>query len=69
MSLRETKSTGHWKTIPKKCKGCSKAIYTKEGHQVLYQCSIFGSFKKDCELEVVERKIPLPKPDEIIGEK
>ena len=68
MSLKYTKSTEHWKTIPKKCKNCSKSIYTLEDGQVLYQCSMFGVFKKDCDLKIIEKKESLLKPDEIIGE-
>lgn len=58
MSLKQTLSTEHWKTIPKKCKNCSKAIYTIENHEVFYQCSIFGSFKKDCKLKSPNRELP-----------
>lgn len=63
MSLKNTHSTQHWNTIPKKCKNCSKAIYTREGNEIYYQCSIFGQFKRDCSLNTTERK--LLKPDEI----
>lgn len=64
MSLKNTLSTQHWNSIAKKCKNCSKAIYTVEDNEVYYQCSIFGKFKKDCELNVVEKV--LLKPQEII---
>ena len=64
MSLKQTHSTQHWGTISKKCKQCSKAIYTIENDEVYYQCSIFGKFKKDCELEVANK--PLPRPEEIL---
>lgn len=63
MSLKQTLSTQYWNTIPKKCKSCSKAIYTVEDGEVYYQCSIFGKFKKDCTLELSNRN--LPKPDDI----
>jgi hypothetical protein len=64
MSLKETLSTQHWNTIPKKCKNCSKAIFTLEDGEVYYQCSMFGKFKKDCSLEPENRN--LPKPEEIL---
>ena len=66
MSLTKTNSTGHWNTIPKKCKECRKAIYTVENGEVYYQCSVFGKFKKDCTIKTDTRK--LPKPSEIIKE-
>jgi hypothetical protein len=66
MSLTNTQSTKSWNNIPKKCKGCHKAIYTIEYDDVYYQCSIFGSFKKDCALQIVSRN--LPKPKEVLGE-
>lgn len=65
MSLKETLSTQYWNTIPKKCKGCSKAIYTTEDGEVYYQCSIFGKFKKECELAVPMKN--LPKPEDILN--
>ncbi len=64
MSLKHTLSTQHWNPIPKKCKSCSKAIYTVEDGEVYYQCSIFGKFKKDCELEVPQQD--LLKPEDIL---
>lgn len=64
MSLKNTHSTQHWNTIPKKCKNCSKAIYTVENGEAYYQCSVFGKFKKDCELNLPQRD--LPKPDKIL---
>ena len=65
MSLKETKSTQHWPTIPKKCKSCSKAVYTIENNkEIYYQCSLYGIFKKDCKLEFADRK--LPKPSELM---
>jgi len=63
MSLKEASNTQYWNTIPKKCKNCIKAIYTKEENKTYYQCSMYGKFKKDCNLKVQERK--LPKPEEI----
>lgn len=65
MSLKETDSTQHWNTIPKKCKNCNKAIYTIEDGEVFYQCSIFGKFKKECQLETEEKQ--LLKPNEILN--
>ena len=65
MSLKETHSTQHWNTIPKKCKNCRRAIYTVEDGEVYYQCSIFGKFKKECDVVADERE--LPKPQEILG--
>jgi len=64
MSLKNTKHTGSWKHIPKKCKNCKKAIYTVEEGEVLYQCSLYGSFNKDCEHKIEIRK--LPKPSEVL---
>jgi hypothetical protein len=64
MSLKETLSTQHWNTIPKKCKNCSKAIYTDENGEIHYQCSMYGKFKKECSLELPNRD--LPKPDDIL---
>jgi hypothetical protein len=66
MSLRKTLNTSYWNSIPKKCKNCIKAIYTLENGEILYQCSIFGTFKRDCELKVNDRK--LPKPEEILND-
>lgn len=63
MSLKETKSTQHWPSIPRKCKTCFKAIYVKEDLEIYYQCSLWGSFKKDCTIETEKRN--LPKPEEI----
>jgi hypothetical protein len=63
MSLKETKSTKHWASIPRKCKLCMRAIYTKEDSEIYYQCSIYGSFKKDCTVETEQRN--LPKPEDI----
>lgn len=65
MSLKNTLSTQHWNTIPKKCKNCSRAIYTIEGDEIHYQCSIYGSFKRDCILNADKRK--LPKSEEILS--
>lgn len=62
MSLKYTDSTKYWNTIPKKCKNCSKAIYTVEG-EIYYQCSLYGKFKKDCDVEAKKRV--LLKPQEI----
>jgi hypothetical protein len=45
MSLKATKHTNHWNTIPTKCKNCKKAVYTIEDDKVYYQCSMFGLFK------------------------
>ena len=64
MSLKETLSTQYWNTIPKKCKNCSKSIYTIENGEVYYQCSMFGKFKKDCELKPETRN--LLKPEDIL---
>lgn len=64
MSLKETKSTKSHKTIPRKCKSCSCAIYTKEDSEIYYQCNMFGKFKKDCTL-ITANKV-LPKPEEIL---
>ena len=64
MSLKHTLSTQHWNTISKKCKNCSKAIYTLEENEVYYQCSVYGRFKKECDLETENRS--LPKPEEIL---
>jgi len=64
MSLKKTKHTQHWKTIPKKCKACKKAIYTVEDGEILYQCSFYGAFKKDCDWKIEFRD--LPKPSEIL---
>lgn len=64
MSLKQTLSTQHWNTISKKCKNCSKAIYTLEDGEVYYQCSVYGKFKKECSLELANRN--LPKPEEIL---
>lgn len=64
MSLKETLSTQHWNTIPKKCKNCIKAIYTIENNEVYYQCSVYGSFKRDCSADMANRN--LPKPEEIL---
>jgi hypothetical protein len=64
MSLKETNHTLHWKTIPKKCKNCSRSIYTIEDNEVIYQCNLFGKFIKDCEIKAGERL--LPKPEEIL---
>lgn len=64
MSLQHTKSTQHWASIPKKCKNCNRAIFTKEADEIYYQCSVFATFKKDCTLELEERK--LLKPEEIL---
>ncbi len=61
MSLKEADSTQYWKTIPKKCKNCSKAIYTIEDGVVLYQCSLFGQFQKNCKIETTNRKLPSSK--------
>ena len=58
MSLKKTLSTQYWNNIPKKCKNCFKAIYTIENNEIYYQCSIYGSFKKECELKTIERKLP-----------
>lgn len=64
MSLKKTDSTDYWNSIPKKCKNCSKAIYTIEGDEVYYQCSIYGKFKKDCDKDLPQR--PLLKPEELL---
>lgn len=64
MSLKNTLSTQYWNAIPKKCKNCAKAIYTLEDDEVFYQCSIFGKFKKECELVVPNQ--PLLKPEDIL---
>jgi len=63
MSLKDTLHTESWKNIPKKCKQCNKAIYTIEENMVYYQCSIYGKFKKECNIETVHRD--LPKPEEV----
>ncbi len=63
MSLKETLSTQYWNNILKKCKNCSKAIYTIENNEVYYHCSMYGKFKKDCNLNLPNRT--LPKPEEI----
>ena len=63
MSLQHTNSTKHWGSIPKKCKSCSKAIFTKENGEIFFQCSIYGVFKRTCSLKT-ETRI-LPKPEEI----
>lgn len=61
MSLKQTLSTKHWNTIPRKCKNCVKAIYTIEDNEVYYQCSIFGSFKRECHTDLLNRCVPKPK--------
>lgn len=63
MSLKETLHTEYWNTIPKKCKQCIKSIYTIENEQIYYQCSLFGKFKKECQIETAYRT--LPKPEDI----
>lgn len=65
MSLKDTLHTKYWNTIAKKCKQCCSSIYTIEEGKVLYSCSIYGTFKKDCTLETPKRS--LPKPEEILG--
>ena len=65
MSLKETHHTEYYNTILKKCKNCFKSIYTIEDGKILYSCSIFGKFKKECALETPQRS--LPKPEEILG--
>lgn len=65
MSLKHTLSTQYWNAIPKKCKNCSKAIFTVENDEVFYQCSIHGSFKRECSLELPNRN--LPKPEDILN--
>lgn len=67
MALKETDHTQHWNSIPKKCKNCVKAIYTVEKKEVYYQCSIFGNFKRECNLQTQERE--LPKPEKIMENK
>jgi hypothetical protein len=67
MSLKDTASTLSWQTIPKRCKGCKKAIYTVEEDGIRYQCSLFGKFKRDCEIKAPSRD--LPKPQEILKDK
>ena len=64
MSLKKTFSTEHWNTIPKKCKNCSKAIYTIEGKKFYYQCSLFGKFDKNCDKNLPQRL--LLKPEQIL---
>jgi len=64
MSLKYTKHTKNWRNIPKKCKNCKKSFYTLEDGEILYSCSIYGSFKKDCEHKIIIRK--LLKPSEIL---
>ena len=66
MSLQHTLHTKNWKTIPRKCKNCSKAIFTKEDGEIYYQCSLFGKFKKECEIQTQQRI--LLKPEEILKE-
>jgi len=66
MSLKLTKSTTNYRCIPKKCKNCNCAIYTIEDLEVIYQCKLTGTFKRNCEVETKERY--LPKPEEILGE-
>ena len=63
MSLKYTKSTQHWSSIPRKCKSCSKSIFVKEDLEIYYQCSLWGSCKKDCTVETEKRN--LPKPEDI----
>lgn len=63
MSLKETKSTTNWKNIPRKCKNCDRAIYTIEDGKVYYQCNLYGSFNKNCEIKINIRS--LLKPSEI----
>jgi acetyl-CoA carboxylase beta subunit len=65
MSLKYTHNTQHWNSIPKKCKNCSKAIYTKEKKEIYYQCSLFGKFKRECDVETESRI--LDKPEEILA--
>lgn len=65
MSLKDTHSTEYYRTIAKKCRQCAKSIYTIEEGKVLYSCSIFGKFKKECTIETPPRN--LPKPEEILS--
>ncbi len=64
MSQKYINYTQSWKHIPKKCKNCKKAIYTIEDKEVLYSCSIYGSFKKDCEQKIIIKK--LSKPSDVL---
>lgn len=66
MSLQHAQHTQSWKTIPRKCKNCSRAIYTIEEGQIYYQCSLFGKFKKECSTQTQQRI--LLKPEEILKE-
>jgi hypothetical protein len=66
MSLQQTLHTKNWKLIPRKCKNCSKSIYTIEDGQIYYQCSLFGKFKKECDIKTQQRN--LLKPEEILKE-
>lgn len=65
MSLKNTKSTSCYRTIPKRCRDCAKAIYVAElDKEILYQCSMYGVFKRECSAGCLRKK-PLPHPKEI----
>ena len=67
MSLIETHHSKSWNAIPRKCKDCLKAIYvTEKDGEVLYQCSIYGTFKRDCSVDH-KRKDTLPTPKQVRG--
>lgn len=67
MSLKKTLHSKSWNAIPKKCKQCRKATYTLENNMVLYQCSLYGTFKRQCEVDSI-RKEQLFSIEEIRGE-
>jgi len=67
MSLEQTKHSKSWNAIPKRCKYCVKAIYVQENNgEILYQCSIFGQFKRECKIGS-DRKEVLPTRKQITG--
>lgn len=62
MSLLLTKHSKSWNAIPKQCKQCIKAIYIKEDDSILYQCSVFGNFKRDCtRINTRDKILPMPR--------
>jgi len=65
MSLKKTLHSKCWKVIPKKCKQCAKATYTIENNEAFYQCSLFGVFKRNCEINAFKEQV-LPSSEDII---
>jgi len=57
--LQHTKSFKH---IPRKCKECLKCVSITINNETIYQCSLFGKFKRDCIINM-KKETPLEGSD------